>query len=504
MHDPDDDDGALLRLATWQLALDAGAAGKLLRLDPHAAWITLPKFGAVLLTTVHDPERLTEIATDFRQRATKEATLVVLGGGLDVREQLEQQPPLSAALPGGFSLGQPRGVSVVHIDHWGRPWPKPVPELEAIDPRKPAVPDGHFQAAANESLREARAFARWQGAMQARRPWGTYALCGAILGMFLVELASGGTDSLPVLIRSGGLTRDILFRGEIWQLASASFVHGGFIHVLFAVGVLWMLGGFLERLIGTPRFLVLYFLSALGGTFMAVPTALLGGTVVGSSTALWGILVAHFVLSRRPRGLLPEALIPQARRVATINLLLNAAVSFLPGVSLLGHLGGGLVGWMLLMPGILQWGLSAKVETPASRRVFRLGAALLAGLFATALLIAVTRGTPWVLAGEPTLEGRELTEGLVVQVPAYLEQERHQHGRVPRDPASIKVVEHHPQDPERFVESWNRLHPEDTVLIFDQRLVTARLEKAVGPEPAWVALLETQIEEHPASATLSR
>ena len=333
MNDPPQQDDALLRLGTWQLALAEGAPGQLLRLDTDAAWITIPKFGAVLLTTAHGPERLVELATEFRQRATKKATLVVLGGGLDVREQLETNPPLPEQLPAGFSVGRPMGVDVMHVDHWGRRWPGAVGELALLDPREPEVPPGQFQAAADEALRQARAFSRWQSVMQGRKPWGTWLLCAAIAAVFLIELASGGTDSLPVLVRSGGLTSDVLFRGELWQLASASFVHGGWLHIGFAVFVLWMLGGFLERLIGTPRFLVLYFLSALGGSLLAMPTALAGATVVGSSTALWGILVAHFVLSRRPRGLLPPALLPQARRVATINLLLNAAVSFLPDLA---------------------------------------------------------------------------------------------------------------------------------------------------------------------------
>jgi len=494
------EDADLLRLATWQLALEDGAPGSLLRLDTDAAWITLPKRGAVLLTTAQGRDRLVELATEFRARATKQATMVVLGGGLDMRDQLEHDPPLPQGPPSGFSVGRARTVDLVHVDHWGRSWPEDIGELGVLDPRKPEIPEGQFKAAADEALKSAKAFSRWRSAMQARRPLGTYALCVIILAMYGVTWLSGGTDQLPVLVRMGGLTRDVLFQGDLWQLASASFVHGNLLHVGFAVAVLWMLGGFLERLIGTSRFLVLYFLSALGGTFFAVPSALMGATVVGSSTALWGILVAHFVLSRRPRGLLPEALIPQARRVATINLLLNFAVSFLPGVSLLGHLGGGIVGWMLFMPGLMQWGLTAKVETPRSRRFFRSFAALLAGVFGAALVIALKTGTPWALS-DAEMESREIAEGVILELPAYLEIDGQQHGRVPRDPVSVKAVEHRPQDPQAFVESWQRLHPEDAVIPFPDRVVTLKIEVVEGIDADW---LYSQLPPSPRPATPSR
>ena len=478
-------DDELLRLGTWQLALAEGSPGSLLRLDEDAAWITVPKLGAVMLTTATEPERLVALATDFRARATNKATLVVLGGGLDVRQQLQEDPPVPVALPSGFSVGRPKGIALVHVDHWGRSTPGQDGPLAVLDPRKPDIPEGQFRAAVETALSEARALSRWQETMQRRKPWGTYGLCVAILLVYGLVTLSGGTE-LSVLVRSGGLTSDVLFRGELWQLASASFVHGNLLHVGFAVAVLWMLGGFLERLIGTSRFLVLYFLSALGGTFFAVPSALLGATVVGSSTALWGILVAHFVLSRRPRGLLPESLIPQARRVATINLLLNFAVSFLPGVSLLGHLGGGIVGWMLFMPGLMQWGLTAKVETPISKRVFGTLAAGLAGLFASALTIALWTGQPWQLAGEPTLEPREVAEGLTLDLPSYLEVDGQQHGRVPFDPVSVKAVEHRPADPAAFAESWQRLHPEDHVIVHPDRVVTVRVESVPEAELGWL------------------
>jgi len=54
----------------------------------------------------------------------------------------------------------------------------------------------------------------------------------------------------------------IMFRP--WQLFTHLFMHGGFSHILFNMLALFMFGSALENILGTKRFLTLYFVSALG------------------------------------------------------------------------------------------------------------------------------------------------------------------------------------------------------------------------------------------------
>src|SRR4051794_41789985 len=129
---------------------------------------------------------------------------------------------------------------------------------------------------------------------------------------------------------------------------------------------LLIFGSELERALGRWRFLALYLLSALGG---AVAIQLFGDPrvpVAGASTAIYGLLgglgVVMLVRRQDIRGLLTL-------------LAINVVISFLPGVSLLGHLGGliagaATAGGMLLTRGRVVW---------QGRRGGSLGGVLLAG-----------------------------------------------------------------------------------------------------------------------------
>lgn len=49
-----------------------------------------------------------------------------------------------------------------------------------------------------------------------------------------------------------------------WQLITHMFMHGGFTHLLFNMFALWMIGTPVENVLGTKKFLLLYFISGLG------------------------------------------------------------------------------------------------------------------------------------------------------------------------------------------------------------------------------------------------
>lgn len=86
----------------------------------------------------------------------------------------------------------------------------------------------------------------------------------------------------------------------IWQLVTYLFLHSGITHVLWDMLALWMFGAELERTWGTRRFVTFYFLCGIAASLTIVIAAyLFGGVnvpVVGSSGAVYGILVAYGVM----------------------------------------------------------------------------------------------------------------------------------------------------------------------------------------------------------------
>jgi membrane associated rhomboid family serine protease len=140
---------------------------------------------------------------------------------------------------------------------------------------------------------------------------------------------------------TGGLFADELVRGPWWQwgrLLTKCFVHGGLLHLGMNMFVLFMLGPQAERLWGRWRFLTLYLLAGLCGSFAALITR--PGDTVGASGALCGLIggeAAWLFVNRR-------ALPPQVVQAGARNLLLNGilivVMSSMGGVSAADHYGG--------------------------------------------------------------------------------------------------------------------------------------------------------------------
>jgi membrane associated rhomboid family serine protease len=133
---------------------------------------------------------------------------------------------------------------------------------------------------------------------------------------------------------------------EPWRALTVVLVHDSPspLHLLFnMVGVL-VFGSFLERALGPWRFLVVYALSALGGSaavlLLASPFDPSWVTLhVGASGALFGLLGVVLTPTRRLDRNLGGAL---------AFLVLNLVFSFVtPGVSWESHLGGLVVGFAL-------------------------------------------------------------------------------------------------------------------------------------------------------------
>jgi membrane associated rhomboid family serine protease len=196
-----------------------------------------------------------------------------------------------------------------------------------------------------ECVREGRASVRaprrGSGLQAAGRRWGvvTLSLIAANVAMFVVTAASAGVAGSspldnyrsPVFASLSQWPYGVNLYGEWWRVFTAAFLHIGPLHLVMNMLALLIFGSELERQLGRVRFLALYLLSALGG---AAAIQLFGDPrvpVAGASTAIYGLLggLAVLMLVRRQdlRGLLTL-------------LAINVFISFLPGVSLLGHLGG--------------------------------------------------------------------------------------------------------------------------------------------------------------------
>ena len=165
----------------------------------------------------------------------------------------------------------------------------------------------------------------------------TYALMVINVIAFLVQIGGGegGLSSIGSIGRDYGLVPALVADGDWYRVVTAAFLHAGPLHLAFNMFALYILGTFLEPVIGTPRFVAIYFASLLAGSFGVVvlePDSLV--VTVGASGAVFGLFAAAFVLARG-RGM--EQVASQLGFLIIINLAFTFGVS---NISIGGHIGG--------------------------------------------------------------------------------------------------------------------------------------------------------------------
>jgi membrane associated rhomboid family serine protease len=153
-----------------------------------------------------------------------------------------------------------------------------------------------------------------------------------------------------------------------WQIVTYAFLHSpsNFAHIFFNMFALYMFGPEIERLIGSKRFALYYFVCVIGAALVQlwVQTMSSGptGPTVGASGGIFGLLLAYGMAFPRRKLMLifPPIPMPAWLFVTLYGLLelvlgVSGAAS---GVAHFAHLGGMLGGLLL----ILYW------RSQASRR----------------------------------------------------------------------------------------------------------------------------------------
>jgi len=163
---------------------------------------------------------------------------------------------------------------------------------------------------------------------------------------------------------------------HFWQPVTHLFMHGGFMHIFFNMYALWIFGSVVERMIGTKKFLIFYFVCGLGAAAlhegvnfleaqnllnqiadgsqqaMTQYARLKATPTVGASGAIYGVLIAYAMLF--PQSRLTLIFPPVSLKASTWVLifvgieLITGIAGTTDGVAHFAHLGGMLVGWLLV------------------------------------------------------------------------------------------------------------------------------------------------------------
>lgn len=131
------------------------------------------------------------------------------------------------------------------------------------------------------------------------RPYMVYTLLTSLVVMFLWQL-----DNEPYLVQHHQqflmVPADMMAGENLWTLVSAGFFHGGLMHLVGNMWMLWIFGDNVEDQLRKRHFLILYFGALLVGN-VAHLVAEWGSIVplLGASGAISGLMGAYLVLFPR-------------------------------------------------------------------------------------------------------------------------------------------------------------------------------------------------------------
>lgn len=185
-----------------------------------------------------------------------------------------------------------------------------------------------------------------------RRGPATAALVGLNLLAFAVEVfaANGSLQPSPgTLVRLGALVPEEVVAGEWWRLVYANFLHIDTLHLGANLLALWFLGPYVERKLGTMRFLAFYLFNGTGAlgiyTYLALMRDEGSSILVGASAAIMSLLGGTTVLLWQIWYRERSPLAAKRLRVAIVAIGLQATLDiFVPATSFLGHILGLLLG----------------------------------------------------------------------------------------------------------------------------------------------------------------
>jgi rhomboid protease GluP len=174
-------------------------------------------------------------------------------------------------------------------------------------------------------------------------------------GMFLLSLLIGGggwrlsanpmtllspdSQGLLLLGATGVIPIDRLHHW--WTLISASYLHGGILHIVFNMLALRQIAHLVIREYGTYRMIVIYTLSGVGGFLVSYLAGV--NFTIGASAAVCGLIGAALYYGKSRGGIYGQAIYRQVGGWAMGIVLFGLVV---PGINNWAH-GGGMAAGIL-------------------------------------------------------------------------------------------------------------------------------------------------------------
>ena len=185
--------------------------------------------------------------------------------------------------------------------------------------------------------------------------------------LFLLTTFSGGSTNPSTIIAYGAkLNYLINAHREWWRFVTPMFLHLGFLHLLFNMYGLWVIGPYVEKLYGSAKFVVFWVVTGIAGvmaSYLSVRPDMHVSSVgrflfkavdtpsAGASGALFGLIGVLFVFGIRFRHELPEGFKRAFGTGMLPIIVINLFIGFIGRgfIDNAAHLGGLFAGALLAL-----------------------------------------------------------------------------------------------------------------------------------------------------------
>lgn len=169
-----------------------------------------------------------------------------------------------------------------------------------------------------------------------------------LVNIFIFFLLSfnGGSTNIQTLIDFGAKENSLIMNGEWWRIISSAFLHIGIIHLLMNMVALFYLGSIVEKTFGTFRFIIIYFISIIGGSLISFTFHT--NVSAGASGAIFGLFGALLFFTIVYKQVFFKTMGKNLLLLLMINIIFGM---IFPGIDMGAHIGGLIAG--LLTAGML-------------------------------------------------------------------------------------------------------------------------------------------------------
>ena len=209
------------------------------------------------------------------------------------------------------------------------------------------------------------------GAISMRAGAVSMGLLGINVVVFLLQLVTEG--NVNSVFQLGAMQGYAVADGDYWRLFTAAFLHAGILHIAFNMYALYLFGPYVERALGTTRFVIAYVTMAVASSVFVYWLTDPQVATIGASGAVFGLFGLTLVLLIRTR---------QDVRGLLVLLAINGFISLQANISWQGHLGGFVTGVLL--------GLALAYAPRDRRSAFQLAAFVLTWVVIVGAVVART------------------------------------------------------------------------------------------------------------------